>query len=65
MPFSEKQDQAAHQDIVAARAGVFAAARRSWPTRPIGWWKSYCPRTRSTQSDGLILRWTLAGSRRS
>ena len=26
---------------------------------------SYCPRTRSTPSDGLILRWTLAGSRRS
>ena len=25
----------------------------------------YCPRTRSTPSDGLILRWTLAGSRRS
>ena len=23
----------------------------------------YCPRTRSTPSDGLILRWTLAGSR--
>ena len=26
---------------------------------------SYCPRTRSTPSDGLILRWTLARSRRS
>ena len=26
---------------------------------------AYCPRTRSTPSDGLILRWTLAGSRRS
>ena len=25
----------------------------------------YCPRTRSTPSNGLILRWTLAGSRRS
>ena len=25
----------------------------------------YCPRTRSTPSDGLILRWTLTGSRRS
>ena len=25
----------------------------------------YCARTRSTPSDGLILRWTLAGSRRS
>ena len=25
----------------------------------------YCPRTRSMPSDGLILRWTLAGSRRS
>ena len=24
---------------------------------------AYCPRTRSTPSDGLILRWTLAGSR--
>ena len=27
--------------------------------------RAYCPRTRSTPSDGLILRWTLAGSRRS
>ena len=26
---------------------------------------AYCPRTRSTPSDGLILRWTLAGSRRA
>ena len=27
------------------------------------WSYPYCPRTRSTPSDGLILRWTLAGSR--
>ena len=27
--------------------------------------RPYCPRTRSTPSDGPILRWTLAGSRRS
>ena len=38
------------------------------PTRgpqPRGARPPYCPRTRSTPSDGLILRWTLAGSRRS
>ena len=34
-------------------------------TRSRHWSMSYCPRTRSTPSDGLILRWTLAGSRRS
>ena len=41
------------------------ATRRDEHPRAVGVVTPYCPRTRSTPSDGLILRWTLAGSRRS
>ena len=49
--------QGRHQDLVDVGAEALAIDRAVEDP--------YCPRTRSTPSDGLILRWTLAGSRRS